>query len=66
MGIFIMKKEKTKQQRLDYFAGLAMQSLIAKIEKSYEDLDEDEISVVCYVAKEFGIEMIYQIDNEQI
>lgn len=60
-----MKNQKTKQERLDYFAGLAMQRLITKIEKSYEDLDEDEISVVCFVAKEFAKEMIYQIDENE-
>jgi len=60
-----MKNQKTKQERMDYFAGLAMQSFIAKIEKSYEDLDEDEISVVCFVAKEFAKEMIYQIDENE-
>ena len=32
MGIFIMKNQKTKQERFDYFAGLAMQSLILRIE----------------------------------
>ena len=31
-----MKNQKTTQERFDYFAGLAMQSFIAKMEESYK------------------------------
>ena len=67
MGIFIMKNQKTKNERLDYFAGLAMQSLIAKMEESYKDIEEVDIEIICFVAREFANEMIKQIyENEQI
>ena len=66
MGIFIMKNQKTKKERLEYFAGLAMQSFIAKMEESYEDFEEADIEIICFVAREFAKEMIKQIDNEQI
>lgn len=61
-----MKNTKTKQERFDYFAGLAMQSLIAKMEESYKDIEEVDIEIICFVAREFAAEMIKQIDNEQI
>jgi hypothetical protein len=67
MGIFIMKNQKTKQERFDYFAGLAMQSFIATTKENVGNFDEMEIKVICFVAREFAKEMIEQIDeNEQI
>jgi len=67
MGIFIMKNQKTKKERLEYFAGLAMQSFIAKMEESYKDFEELDIEIICFAAREFAQEMIKQIDdNEQI
>ena len=52
---------------MDYFAGLAMQSLIAKMEESYKDIEEVDIEIICFVAREFANEMIKQIyENEQI
>jgi len=62
-----MKNQKTKQERFDYFAGLAMQSFIVKIEESVNSFEEVNIEVICFVSREFAKEMIKQIDeNEQI
>jgi hypothetical protein len=62
-----MKNPKTKQERFDYFAGLAMQSFITKMEESYKDFEELDIEILCFAAREFAAEMIKQIDeNEQI
>jgi hypothetical protein len=62
-----MKNKKTKQERFDYFAGLAMQSFIATTKEVVDCFDEDEISIICFVAREFAAEMIKQFDeNEQI
>ena len=67
MGIFIMKNQKTKQERFDYFAGLAMQSLILRIEPKLGIGIEDYIwEPLTFYAIEFAKEMIKQIDNEQI
>jgi hypothetical protein len=62
-----MKNTKTKQQRFDYFAGLAMQSFIATTKENVGNFDEMEIEIICFAAREFAQEMIKQIDeNEQI
>jgi hypothetical protein len=62
-----MKNKKTKQERFDYFAGLAMQSFIATTKENVDNFDEDMIKIICFVAREFAKEMIEQIDeNEQI
>lgn len=60
-----MKNTKTKQQRLDYFAGLAMQSLIARIDKNV-CIEETIVQSLTFTAIEFAKEIIKQIDNEQI
>jgi hypothetical protein len=60
-----MENTKTKKERLDYFAALAMQSLIAKIDKNI-CIDKKQIEPLCFTAIEFAKEIIKQIDNEQI
>lgn len=60
-----MKNTKTKQQRLDYFAGLAMQSLIARIDKNV-CIEDKTVQSLTFIAIEFAKEIIKQIDNEQI
>jgi hypothetical protein len=60
-----MKNTKTKQQRLDYFAGLAMQSLIERIDKNV-CIDDNIVQSLTFTAIEFAKEIIKQIDNEQI
>jgi len=60
-----MKNTKTKQQRLDYFAGLAMRSLILRVEQN-TCIDKKEIEPLCFTAIEFAKEIIKQLDNEQI
>ena len=67
MGIFIMKNQKTKKERLEYFAGLAMQSLILRIEPNLGiGIAEDTWEPLAFYAIEAAKEMIKQIDNEQI
>ena len=67
MGIFIMKNQKTKKERLEYFAGLAMQSFIVKTQNNYEYFEQKNIKPICFVAIRIAQEMIKQIDeNEQI
>ena len=62
-----MKNPKTKQERLEYIAVLAMQSLIAKSNISSEYIDKINILNICFKAIRFAEEMIKQIDeNEQI
>lgn len=61
-----MKNLKTKQERMDYFAGLAMQSMIAKSKENVIFIDQNNIKQMCFIAIEFAKEMIKQIDNEQI
>ena len=60
-----MKNTKTKQQRLDYFAGLAMQSLIERIDKNV-CIEDKTVQSLTFIAIEFAKEIIKQIDNEQI
>lgn len=60
-----MENQKTKQERLDYFAGLAMQSFIAKTKELVDCFDEDEISIICFAARGFAEEMIKQIDENE-
>lgn len=60
-----MKNTKTKQQRLDYFAGLAMQSLIERIDKKV-CIEDNIVQSLTFTAIEFAKEIIKQIDNEQI
>jgi hypothetical protein len=60
-----MKNTKTKQQRLDYFAGLAMQSLIKRIDKNV-CIEDNIVQSLTFTAIEFAKEIIKQIDNEQI
>jgi hypothetical protein len=60
-----MKNTKTKQQRLDYFAGLAMQSLIERIDKNV-CIEDNIVQSLTFTAIEFAKEIIKQIDNEQI
>ena len=45
-----MKKTKQQQQRIDYFAGLAMQSLLLVHKEHFDKLDEpqDELEMVLY------------------
>jgi hypothetical protein len=66
MGIFIMKNQKTKQERLEYIAVIAMQSLIAKSQKSSGYIDKYHIGSICFEAIMFAEEMIKQIDNGKI
>ena len=66
MGIFIMKNQKTKKERLEYFAVIAMQSLIAKSKQSSAYIDKHHIGNICFEAIMFAEEMIKQIDNGQI
>ena len=67
MGIFIMKNQKTKQERFDYFAGLAMQSFIVRVDRNSQYVEKHNILNICFFAREFAKEMIKQIDeNEQI
>ena len=61
-----MKNQKTKNERLDYFAGLAMQSLIAKNKQGSGYIDKVNIGYICFEAIMFAEEMIKQIDNGQI
>lgn len=50
---------------MDYFAGLAMQSFIATTKEVVDCFDEDEISIICFVAREFAAEMIKQFDENE-
>lgn len=59
-----MKNTKEQQQRLDYFAGLAMQGLIQNNQGVY--FEENVIEPICFTAIEFAKEIIKQLDNEQI
>ena len=61
-----MKNQKTKKERFDYFAGLAMQSFISKTQNNYEYFEQKNIKPICFVAIRIAKEMIKQIDNEQI
>ena len=61
-----MENPKTKQERLEYFAGLAMQSFIAKTQNNFEYFEHKNIKPICFVAIRIAKEMIKQIDNEQI
>lgn len=62
-----MKNPKTKKERLEYFAGLAMQSFIAKTQNNFEYFEQKNIKPICFVAIRIAKEMIKQIDeNEQI
>jgi len=62
-----MKNPKTKQERFDYFAGLAMQSFIVRVDRNSQYVDRHNIANICYFAREFAKEMIKQIhENEQI
>ena len=51
-------------QQLDYFAALAMQSLIQLNPNIC--FEENIIEPICFTAIEFSKEMIKQLDNEQI
>ena len=66
IGIFFMKNQKTKQERLEYIAVIAMQSLIAKSKQSSAYIDKHHIGSICFEAIMFAEEMIKQIDNGQI
>jgi hypothetical protein len=66
IGIFFMKNQKTKQERLEYIAVIAMQSLIAKSKQSSGHSDKHHIGSICFEAIVFAKEMIKQIDNGQI
>lgn len=59
-----MKKTKEQQKRIDYFAGLAMQSLIQL--NTNICFEENIIEPICFTAIKFSKEIIKQIDNEQI
>ncbi len=59
-----MKKTKEQQKRIDYFAALAMQSLIQLNPNIC--FEENIIEPICFTAIEFSKEMIKQLDNEQI
>jgi hypothetical protein len=61
-----MKNTKTKQERLEYIAVIAMQSLIAKSKQSSGYIDKINIGNICFEAIMFAEEMIKQIDNGQI
>ena len=61
-----MKNTKTKQQRLDYFAGLVMQSLILKSKENAHLLDKVSIKQICFMSIQFAEEIINQIDNGKI
>jgi len=62
-----MKNQKTKQERLEYIAVIAMQSFIAKTQNNFEYFESKNIKPICYVAIRIAQEMIKQIDeNEQI
>jgi hypothetical protein len=66
MGIFIMKNPKTKKERLEYFAGLAMQSLILRVD-IVVSIQPYIIDHLACTAIKIAQEMIKQIDeNEQI
>jgi hypothetical protein len=58
------KKQIEEQKRIDYFAGLAMQSLIL-INKDI-CFEENVIEPICFTSIEFAKQMIKQLDNEQI
>ena len=59
-----MKNTKEQQQRIDYFAGLAMQSLISLNQNVC--FEENVIEPICFTSIEFAKQMIKQLDNEQI
>jgi hypothetical protein len=65
MGIFIMKNQKTKKERLEYFAGLAMQSLILRVDKVVS-IQPYIIDHLACTAIEIAKGIIKEIDNEQI
>jgi len=60
-----MKNPKTKQERFDYFAGLAMQSLILRVD-IVVSIQPYIIDHLACTAIKIAKEMIKQIDNEQI
>ena len=61
-----MKNQKTKKERLEYFAALAMQSLIVKNKQGSGYIDKINIGNICFEAIMYAEEMIKQIDNGQI
>lgn len=59
-----MKNTKEQQKRIDYFAAMAMQSLIGLNQNVC--FETDVIEPLCFTAIEFANEIIKQLDNEQI
>lgn len=58
------KKQIEEQKRIDYFAGLILQSLVTNNVNKYSS--NNEISSICNLSKRIAISLINQLDNEQV